>query len=90
MLHSGEMSFCHTSSRLMLQDCFSAQAEQLLSNSNLLLNTTVMKNNYEAENEFSHEIVSVVEHNRTWQMAMRVCFNTAKIVNHVAGAFGNL
>ena len=34
-------------------------------------------------------MVSVVEHNRTWQMAMRVCFNTAKIVNHVQGAFVN-
>lgn len=34
-------------------------------------------------------MVSVVEHNRTWQMATRVCFNTAKIVNHAQGAFGN-
>ncbi len=34
-------------------------------------------------------MVLVVEHNRTWQMAMQVCFNTAKIVNHVQGVFGN-
>lgn len=34
-------------------------------------------------------MVSVDEHNCTWQMATRVCFNTAKIVNHVQGIFGN-
>lgn len=34
-------------------------------------------------------MVSVVEHNRTWQMATRVCFNIGKIVNHVQGVFGN-
>lgn len=42
-----------------------------------------MKNNYEAENEFSHEMASQVEHNRTWQMAVQVCFNMGEMVNHV-------
>lgn len=34
-------------------------------------------------------MVSVVEHNRTWQMAAQVCFNTEEIVYHVQGAVGN-
>lgn len=34
-------------------------------------------------------MVLVVELNRTWQMAKQVCFNTAKIVIHVQGVFGN-
>lgn len=34
-------------------------------------------------------MVLVVEHNRTWQMTARVCFDIAKIVHHLQGAFCN-
>ena len=34
-------------------------------------------------------MVSVAEHNRAWQMAMQVGFNTEKIVNQIQGPFGN-
>lgn len=33
-------------------------------------------------------MASQVEHNRTWQMAVLVCFNMGETVNHVQGACG--
>lgn len=79
------MSPCHTSSSLMHQDCFNAQARQLLTYSNLLLSATVMKNKWKWVFQWNFWWLNPIVLGRR----LCQCVLIQQIADHVQGAFGN-